>query len=42
MTRCSGCDKWLDLQSDAVHCDEFTLCVQCFVDEYGEDALEEA
>ena len=36
MTRCDGCDKWLDLQSDAVAMDEGTLCVECATEWYGE------
>jgi len=38
MTRCSGCCKWLDLQSDSVAMDEGTLCQECFTEWYGETA----
>ena len=34
MIRCSGCDKWLDLQDNAVAMDEGTLCQECFVEWY--------
>ena len=38
MTRCSGCCKWLDLQSDSVAMDEGTLCQECFTEWYPETA----
>ena len=36
MLKCDGCDKWLDLQSDAVALDEGTLCPECATEWYGE------
>lgn len=34
MIQCSNCEKWLDLQSDAIALDEGTLCQSCFAEWY--------
>ena len=44
MVRC-GCDKWVNLDTnseDIVWVDDEPVCIECFVAEYGEEALEEA
>ena len=39
MIQCDSCDKWLDLQSDAVALDEGTLCPECATEWYGDSFL---
>ncbi len=39
MTKCNGCDKWLDGQDDFLDHDEGVLCVECATEWYGEEAL---